>query len=242
MSDGTGGERPTGGSRGWLRGWIPRSGADWTKLVVPMGIVLIIVVSANALWRVLPYERDVEIPPIATDIFEVALDQAIQNNDDEYELWYKSNIIIQCTLIVTALLATVLASTTTAQNADRVKKWSILVTAITAALASLQSTFHVRENLDLFINSSADLTLLETEYLAARSPLINEAKFKRHHKNVDIEKLRELHLKFMPRYLDTLNNSRHAWANVGQQPLRMPSSETPAAGKRSAATSNGVPQ
>jgi hypothetical protein len=241
MSD----QMPTGerGLRRWmLRAWMPRTGADWMKLVVPLGVVLIIVVLAIVLWRVLPREQFVERPPIATDIFEAALDQAIQNNDDEYELWYKSNFIIQCTLIVTALLATVLASTTTSQNADHVKKWSILLTALTAALATLQSTFHVRENLESFINSSADFTLLETEYLAARSPLINQPKFKRHHKDVDIEKLRELHLEFMPRYLDYLNNSRHAWANVGQQSLRPSGAEPSAAGgKRSAATSNDTP-
>lgn len=99
------------------------------------------------------------------------------------------------------------------------KKWSVLLTAVTATLASIQSTFHIRENIETFIKTSTDLISLETDYLVERAPFDNELK-KSGGKNLDPElqkKLVELRQKFVPRYLNIETSVMRAWANAGQQ-------------------------
>jgi hypothetical protein len=191
--------------------------ANWTKLVIPALIILTLCIGIG-IWLILPSVLNIASPAIAIDTFETAILTSEERNGDQFAIWYKSNIIIQCTLILTALMATVFASVTTKDNAERVKKWSVLLTAITAALASIHSTFHVRENIETLIRTSVDLTLLEADYLAARAPFANELKSKDAADNAETQKkLTELHVKFMGRYAIILSNRMHAWANIGQQ-------------------------
>jgi hypothetical protein len=127
----------------------------------------------------------------------------------------------------------VFASLTTKENAEHVKKWSVFLTAITAALASVQSTFHIRENIGTFIKATVDLNQLQADYLAERASFADELKSKDAFKPDTQKKLLELHRVYTLRYNVILNDRMHAWSNVGQQSLRssipaIPSPPSPA--------------
>ena len=214
---------------GWLNRWTPMLRPDWISWVVPMTIVLLACLLL-VIWRVLPTPTNMAAPAI--DVFESALDEALVRNAGNFDLWYKSNMVIQFTLIFTALLATVFASITTKDNAEHIKKWSVLLTAITATFASVQSTFHIRENIETFIRSTGDLVLLETDYLAERAPLDKDIK-KSAGKDLDPEtekKLIEIRQKYMARFMTIETARMRAWANAGQQSPVTPDNN--AAGKK----------
>jgi hypothetical protein len=91
-------------------------------------IALYIVFSIMALYLIVKLVFYLAIPIVsepATDFLERVLDKALEVNITDYSLWYKTNIVLQGTLIVTALLATILASFTTKENADVLKKFSV---------------------------------------------------------------------------------------------------------------------
>lgn len=210
-------DRRERGTSAWRRGWKSLAGINWVNLVMPLTVVLLICLLVG-IWFGLPATKTAGEPSL--EGFEEALDMAIDKNKSDFNLWYKSNVVIQCTLIFSALLATVFASLTTRENAERVKKWSVLLTALTATLASAQSTFHIRENIETFIRSNGQLALLEMDYLLARAPLDPDLrKYKKAGTDPDPDlekKLTEIRHKYMPKYIDIQESQMRAWANAGQ--------------------------
>ncbi len=204
--------------RAWLPTWKSLRETNWVNLIMPMGIFLLICLLIG-IWFALPTSKTVGEPSI--DGFEEALDQAIDKNKSDFHLWYRSNVVIQCTLIFSALLATVFASLTTKENAENVKKWSVLLTAMTATLASAQSTFHIRENIETFIRSNGQLALLEMDYLLERAPLDGDLRKFKKSGGIDMDpdlemKLTEVRHKYMPKYIEIQMGQMRAWSNAGQ--------------------------
>jgi hypothetical protein len=142
---------PTGpvgatGASGTTNGTPPPVQSNWTRkhiLSIILALLLIGIVG-YVIWRWLPSSKFVGATS-ALDSLEEAFDTAITQNEIMFGVWYKANIVIQFTLIITALLATVLASLTTSENADTLKKFSVLLTAFTAALSSILSTFILKK-------------------------------------------------------------------------------------------------
>ncbi|MGJ5176019.1 hypothetical protein ACQR16_19130 [Bradyrhizobium oligotrophicum] len=191
---------------------------SYTSRIV-MSAIFILILFLIVAWLALP--TPTLVSDGSGDVFQIAIDQSLQRNAANFDLWYKSNMVIQCTLIFTTPLATVFASITTRDNAEEIKKWSVLLTSVTAALASVQSTFHVRENIETFIKSSADLVLLEADYFVDRAEYEN-AILNSEGKPLDPEiqkKLRGLHQKYMQKYMNIQTARMRAWANAGQQSL-----------------------
>lgn len=148
-------------------------------------IAIIVVILALAFYFIV-FWFNTEIPAVSTppkDFWETVLDKQIETNSSDFALWYRLNIVLQGALILAALSATILAAVTTTDNVPRLKKYSIVVTAITSALTAILSTFHIRENIDAFIRISGDLQLLEWEYAKDRAllppPVANGATFRR---------------------------------------------------------------
>jgi hypothetical protein len=201
----------------WYRRWKSWRDLNWADLIMPVTFVLLICLMVG-IWYALPASKTVGEPSL--EGFEEALDMAIDKNKHDFNLWYRSNVVIQCTLIFSALLATVFASLTTRDNAERVKKWSVLLTALTATLASAESTFHIRENIETFIRSNGQLALLEMDYLLERAPLDPDLrKYKKSGTDPDPDlemKLTEIRHKYMPKYIDIQTGQMRAWANAGQ--------------------------
>jgi hypothetical protein len=200
-----------------LRRWKSLADINWVNLVMPLTVLLLICLLIG-IWFGLPATKTAGEPSL--EGFEEALDMAIDKNKSDFNLWYRSNVVIQCTLIFSALLATVFASLTTRENAEKVKKWSVFLTALTATLASAQSTFHIRENIETFIRSNGQLALLEMDYLLERAPLDPELrKYKKSGTDMDPDlerKLTEIRHKYMPKYIDIQEGQMRAWANAGQ--------------------------
>jgi hypothetical protein len=210
-------DRNEHGPSAWLRRWKPLRDINWVNLVMPVTFLLLICLLIG-IWFGLPASKTAGEPSL--EGFEEALDMAIDKNKSDFNLWYRSNVVIQCTLIFSALLATVFASLTTKENAEKVKKWSVLLTAMTATLASAQSTFHIRENIETFIRSNGQLSLLEMDYLLERAPLDPDLrKYKKSGTDPDPDlerKLTEIRHKYMPKYIDIQEGQMRAWANAGQ--------------------------
>src|SRR5262249_50430314 len=79
------------------------------------------------------------------DVYEKVLDEAILTNFNDFSSWYKTNIAIQLMLISAALLATITTAITTPDNASWLKKYAVILTAVTTGLAAIHTTFHIRE-------------------------------------------------------------------------------------------------
>ena len=180
---------------------------------ISLGIALFLLVVTWLVRDTAIYATPTAIPG---DHYEELLYKAQRLNLDHFQLWYKLNIIIQCTLIVAALLAAIFASVTTRENAESLKKWSVLLTAVTAAVASFQATFHIRENLDSFIQATIDMNLVEADYLADRAKFVDELKDKAT-TETNIQLL-ELHRKYMGRLNNIVGSRMHALTNIGSQP------------------------
>jgi hypothetical protein len=54
------------------------------------------------------------------------------------------------------------------------KKFLIFLTAVTAGLTAIQSTFHIRENIEVFIRANGELEIIEAEYIRDRAPLTKD--------------------------------------------------------------------
>jgi hypothetical protein len=205
--------RPLHKLRGWMSA-VRLAVSDETLYILRIAIGVAIF-SLVVWWLVRTTAVLENASPIKGDYYETLLYKVQRINLDHFELWYKLNIIIQCTLIVAALLAAIFASITTRENAERLKKWSVFLTAVTAAMASFQATFHIRENLDTFIQATADLNQLEADYLADRAKFAEEltdtAKIEN---NI---KLLELHRSYIGRFNEVVGRRMHALTNVGQQ-------------------------
>jgi hypothetical protein len=94
---------------------------NWTDYIVPI-LFIFLFIACIAVWHFLPSGQVTEKPDEKDEFVKNILYLEGQNFAN-FGLWYKSNIIIQIILIVTALFATVLASLTTSGNAERIKKW-----------------------------------------------------------------------------------------------------------------------
>jgi len=238
----TGAPAPAGES---LSEWIDKYWKLYKTSILGAFGVLVIIVVLVVVWNVLPSGNavsnaalDHKILPsgdvgssAALDDFERNLAGTIQEDKSDFAFWYRVNIIIQATLIITALFATIMAAITTSLNADRYKKYLVILTALTASLASVQTTFRLRENLSTFIGASESLKQLESEYEAEKA-----AKEK-----IIPRELLELQGKYMKRYLDIEADRMRAWASIGQPAAETkPPPEKPAAEKPAAATKPGA--
>jgi hypothetical protein len=145
----------------------------WIEWAVPTATVILIV-GAVLVWKVLPV--GLTEPSDLADTLETAMDDTLLANFKDYELGYKANIIIQLVLIFTSISATVFAAITTAHTAEAMKKWSVLLTALTAACAAFLSTFHIRENLEGIVSLNTELVALEANYLADRAVVLKKLK------------------------------------------------------------------
>lgn len=181
-----------------------------------IGVVIAIAVLALVVAWLVRDTAILQTPPIISgDYIEALLYDAERINLEHFQLWYKANIVVQCTLIGSALLAAIFASVTTTENAESLKKWSVLLTAITAAMASFQGTFHIRENLETFIQTAVDMNMFEVDYLADRAKFADELRDKTATERNS--KLLELHRSYMGRLNNILSNRMHALTNVGAQ-------------------------
>jgi hypothetical protein len=159
------------------------------------------------------------VPPIfekkGTDVWVQTLDKYIKHNMQDFTYWYKANIMLQAMIILTALAATILASLTTNENAGTLKKYSILVTAITSAFTAIQSTFHIRENIEAFIRANSELQLLEMEYL------INRAGFTENQINGKEASpgLLKVQYELAKKYVAVESARMRAYASIGAQSL-----------------------
>jgi hypothetical protein len=206
------------------------------EFVYPAIFVISIIIVAGGIYVLMPVMQFYGIENSTGDDFEDALNSSMQNNASNFAWWYKSNMLIQFVLIFTALLATVLASLTTQGNAEKIKYWSVILTGITAALASMQSTFHIRENIETFIKSASNLQLLDAVYVEKRAHINSEViaslnendkyKINASGRAGDIqrelikrypEKYLFLQRELMRQYVDVMGARMRAWANAGQQ-------------------------
>jgi hypothetical protein len=186
-----------------------------TKMQYAIAASLVVVVSGLTLvWLLLP--GLISGPrPGNFDQFHLLIELAQERNADNFELWYKINIIMQCVLIMTAILATILAAVTTPENSARIRKWTILVTAITAALASAQSVFHIKENLEVFIRAVDDLNRIEYAYLVERAPY--EEAMRKDPARVPPRELLQIQQKYADQISRVTISRMRAWASIGQQ-------------------------
>jgi hypothetical protein len=171
----------------------------------------------------------------ARDYWERAIDKQIDKNISDFATWYRFNIVLQAALILTSLFATIAAAVTTSDNIRSIKKYSIVLTAVTSALTAIISTFHIRENIETFIRINGDLQILEWEYLRDRAPFM---------KNADASEASpqllavqyELSKKFV-----TIQSARlRAYASIGAQSLPTPAPpSSPPPAPRNASTDGG---
>ena len=115
--------------------------------------------------------------------FERTIQGILSDNFHDFIRWYRANIIIQVLLVSSSLIATILASVTNQQNVMQIKMFSIVLTALTTALISVQSTFHVRDNIETFIKANTDLQLLQSDYE------LRKARFQAGPANAELERL-----------------------------------------------------
>jgi hypothetical protein len=197
---------------------VQRVQSSWKAILATLGIVFLIILVGVGVWLTLPSGEFIDQQ--ALDSFEGSLDNSIRQSMGNFQWWYKSNILIQFTLITTSVLATVTAAITTSENANAVKKYAVVFTAVTAALASAQQTFHIRDNISSFITATGNLELLKYEYIVHRSQLEQEfqANAGNSDKNKDIPPaLLQLQQNIMKKYVDIETDRMRAWASIGQQ-------------------------
>jgi hypothetical protein len=87
------------------------------------------------------------------------------------------------------------------------KKWSVLLTAMTAALTSAQSTFHIRENIEAFVKTAGNLELLQAKYLAKRAEIKDDGSH---------SQILKLQSDSMQEYVDIMTARMRAYGNAGQ--------------------------
>ncbi len=155
----------------------------WAFAVAAFFILGVAIVAA---WRELPVGK--EILNTADD-FENYLDTLLLKNHRDYEIWYQANLFAQFFLILTSIGATILAAITTERNAPTVKWWSVFLTAVTAFSAAVLTTFHVRDNLEAFMDVNARVSNLQADYLSKRAKLFEDMKAKGWDANIEVPKL-----------------------------------------------------
>jgi hypothetical protein len=179
--------------------------SNWSALTA--AVLLLIVLVLMIIWLMLPADKLIfpALPPDSTDSFENDLITNAKRSMGSFEVWYKTNILLQLILIATSLAAAMTAALTTSENANMLKKYSVILTAITAALATAQQTFHIRENINSFITSTTRLELLVYDYVSKRgTPDYSANPLK-------------LQKEIMDTYVDIEANRMRAWASIGEQ-------------------------
>ena len=185
--------------------------SNW--VLTGVGVLFLIILVAIAISLVLPSD-ELMVPRPAQDSFEASLGIAVRRSMGSFLWWYRSNIVLQFTLIAASLLATVTAALTTSENANLLKKYSIVFTAITAALATAQQTFHVRENINSFISSTTRLELLVYDYVLRRAQLSKEGR------SEGSPDLLELQKDITQKYSAIEADRMRAWASIGEQTVK----------------------
>ena len=190
--------------------------AEWVqsnRVLTGLGVLFLIILVAIAISLVLPSD-ELMIPGKAQDSFENSLGIAVRRSMGSFLWWYRSNIVLQFTLIAASLLATVTAALTTSDNANLLKKYSIVFTAVTATLATAQQTFHIRENINSFISSTSSLELLVYDYVLQRAKLSKEGR------SEGSPEILELQKQITQKYTDIEADRMRAWASIGEQTLK----------------------
>jgi hypothetical protein len=180
------------------------------RVLTGLGVLFLIILITIAISLTLPSD-ELMIPANAQDIFETSLGISARRSMGSFLWWYRSNIVLQFTLIAASLLATVTAALTTSENANVLKKYSIVFTAVTATLATAQQTFHIRENINSFISSTASLELLVYDYVLQRARLSKEGR------SEGSPELLELQKQITQKYTDIEADRMRAWASIGDQ-------------------------
>jgi hypothetical protein len=194
---------------GWIRHHPLRTAGF--GVVAVAGIVLFApVYQAGAIWLASPGSVTISgVTPPPTDDLEKILVSAIEENMLDFVRWYRANMVLQSLLIGTSILATILAAITNNLNANNMKVLSVLLTAITAALTTVQSTFHIRENIVTFIKADYELEMLEARYRKEKTNFVPNSRY------ASLEALRYAQTKD---WLATQSARMRAYSNIGQQP------------------------
>jgi hypothetical protein len=145
--------------------WV--AGLPWKYLC--SAVILVAILIGVNVWVWVPEIKYIE--SAAKDTFEQQVDGTIKLNLIDIFRWYRANIAIQGLLLLFSVTAAILAAVTTKDNANKMKLFSVVLTALMAALTAGQATFHIRENIEVFIKANTDLQLLETDYIIQREAL-----------------------------------------------------------------------
>ncbi len=193
-----------------------------THYIIMAVIILVVLLAINWIFFT-------PIPTIseeAKDYWERAIDKQIDKNIADFAMWYRFNIMLQAALILTSLFATIAAAVTTADNIGSIKKYSIVLTAITSALTAIISTFHIRENIETFIRINGDLQVLEWEYVRDRAPFMKSA-----NANEVSPQLLAIQYELSKKFVTIQSARLRAYASIGAQslPTPAPSSSPPPA-------------
>ncbi|WP_237478565.1 hypothetical protein [Lichenibacterium dinghuense] len=151
----------------YTEGWTARGLG--VALAVGLGVVGLVAVAA---WIGAAPPHSVVSPP--SDLMEQALDNHIGASMRDFQVWNRINIAVQSATILLGLAATLLTASTTADNTQRLKTPTVTVTALTAALVGVQSTFHLRENIHTDVAAFTKLVALESNYIFQRDRLPGE--------------------------------------------------------------------
>jgi hypothetical protein len=201
--------------------------ADWIrsnwKVLSTISALLLIVLVPALIYLALPGDELMDLP--SSDDFGKALQTSARRSMGSFMWWYKTNIILQITLIAASLAATVAAALTTPQNVEVIKKYSVIFTGLTAAVATAQQTFHVKENINSFITSTWNFELLAYDYASQRAHLTETSV---NNEKSDKDKILEIQKDVMQKYVDIESNRMRTWASIGEQSGRAPVSSNPA--------------
>ncbi len=150
---------------------------------------------------------------VSRDQVEIAFANAMKQNLNDFNMWYKSNIVIQSITILSGILSTIVASLATQEKAVIFRRSVIVLTAVTTALIAVQSTFHIKDNLDTFIKANSDLAVSEFDYSFKK----DSALF-----NADKEKIAALSLQrdALTSLVRVVESRMRAYSTIGAQQAR----------------------
>lgn len=157
------------------------------------------------------------------DPFYDYLSAVMRKNASDVDLLVKLNFLVQSVLVVSALIATVLAALTTTATAAKYKIYSIIVTATTSAAASFLTSFHVRDNVNTFVLVEHELNVIEAKYLKERKPFEIEGTVRKNGKEErgivlrDDAALLDIHVRYVEQVSGFVKDRSLSWANVGIQ-------------------------
>lgn len=194
--------------------WVKSNWKILSVVAVSLAIFLPVVVTLG-----LPGDELMDRP--SPDSFEAALQTSARRSMGSFMWWYKTNVVLQITLILASLAAAVTAALTTKENVQTIKIWAVLFTAITAAVATAQQTFHVKENINSFIASTWKLELLAYDYASRRARLSEPppADGVGDRNKVVSADLLKIQTDIMQKYAEIEAERMRAWSNIGEQAI-----------------------